>query len=377
MPAALNDRSTIIGDHMHDKPTTTSAPPNPEPAGPLGRIFRRWQAILRADPAGPIAADPASVGLFALASRTARTCSTVLITGPSGAGKEVMARHIHAASPRAAGPFVALNCAALPEAMLEALLFGHERGAFTGAQAAAPGLFRAASGGTLFLDEAGELPLALQSKLLRAVEQREVLPLGAITPVAIDVRIIAATNRDLPADVAGGRFRADLYWRLAVFPIALPTLAARPLDILPLVAALLVRGGATDVQLSEAALAALQQHCWPGNVRELANVLERARILADGAPIDIGHIRFDSPHSAPEPRSSSAADSLPATLRIREADAIRTALAESGGRKAAAARRLGISERTLRYKLAAMAGRSRPAITGRLVTPLLPGMLLQ
>ncbi len=340
---------------MHNK-TNMAEAPSP---GPLSSTFRHWQSA-QAQP-GPIAADPATASLFALAARAAGTETTILITGPSGTGKEVMARHIHASSRRASGPFVALNCAALPEAMLEALLFGHERGAFTGALTDAPGLFRTASGGTLFLDELGELPLALQSKLLRAVEQREVLPLGATAPVAVDVRILAATNRDLPAEVAAGRFRADLHWRLAVFPIALPPLSARPLDILPLAAALLARLGAPAVPVTEAALTLLQSHPWPGNVRELANVLERARILAGDAPIDANHIMLDSSQGTPAPQTQAPAEPLPDTLRIHEADVIRTALAQSGGRKGAAARRLGISERTLRYKLAAMAGRARPA----------------
>lgn len=368
---------------MQDAQTIAETTPKADPAGPLGRAFRQWQSSRQANPSGPIAADPATRALFALATRAAKTSSTILITGPSGTGKEVLARHIHTQSARADRPFIALNCAALPEAMLEALLFGHERGAFTGAQGSAPGLFRAASGGTLFLDELGELPLALQSKLLRAVEQREVLPLGAIAPVAIDVRILAATNRDLPADVAAGRFRADLHWRLAVFPIALPSLAARPMDIVPLAAALLARIGEPDAQLSEAALSLLQHHAWPGNVRELANVLERARILAGDAPIDDVHIRFDSPHSLSGLHGEALSDTLaetlpetlPKTLRNREADAIRTALVQSGGRKGAAARCLGISERTLRYKLAAMAGRSRSAIAGRLAAP--AGTVLQ
>lgn len=341
--------------------------------GPLSRAFRRWQAC--GPHAGPIAADPASRALFALAARAASTNSTILITGPSGTGKEVMARHIHTSSPRAAGPFVALNCAALPEAMLEALLFGHERGAFTGAQAAAPGLFRAASGGTLLLDELGELPLALQAKLLRAIEQREVLPLGATTPVAIDVRIVAATNRDLAADVAAGRFRADLHWRLAVFPIALPPLAARPLDIVALAATILARLGAGDARLTEPALVSLLRHSWPGNVRELSNVLERARILAGDAPIDAAHILFDSPQANATAGQETPVRCLPQSLRTHEAAAIRSALAESGGRKGAAARRLGISERTLRYKLAAMSGRTRAPTRQTQGAP--AGMLLQ
>jgi two-component system response regulator FlrC len=316
--------------------------------GPLARQFAR---LLAGGEAGPVAQDPRSRALFDLARRAAQTRATVLVTGPSGAGKEVMARFLHAESPRAAHPFVALNCAALPEAMLEALLFGHERGAFTGALGAAPGLFRAADGGTLFLDELGELPLALQAKLLRAVEQGEILPLGATAPVKVDVRLVAATNRDLPAEVAAGRFRADLYWRLAVFPLALLPLAERPADILPLAAALARRMGCT-APFSQAALEKLLRHDWPGNVRELANLLERAAILAGDGPICAGHLMIEAAPQAP---------TLAACLRRSEASEVETALAQSAGRRAEAARRLGISERALRYKLAALAGRPRRA----------------
>jgi two-component system response regulator FlrC len=324
----------------------------PSPAGPLTRRLAALVAAARQeDPATqPVAADPASVALFALAARVAPTDATVLVTGPSGAGKEVVARFLHARGARGAGPFVAVNCAALPEAMLEALLFGHARGAFTGALGAAPGLFRAAHGGTLFLDELGELPLGLQAKLLRAVEQREVLPLGETVPVPVDVRLVAATNRDLSEAVAAGQFRADLYWRLSVFPLELKPLAERPGDILPLVARLL---GTAEVALSEAMLERLCAHPWPGNVRELQNLLARARILAGDAPLADAHLAIPDP--------APALAQLPGLLRRHEADALGRALAECGGRRREAARRLGISERTLRYKLAAHAGRPRGA----------------
>lgn len=317
-------------------------------------LAARFAAWMRGGVEAPVAADPQSVRLFALARRAAAGRATVLITGPTGAGKEVVARYLHAESPRRDAAFLALNCAALPEAMLESLLFGHERGAFTGAQGAAQGLFRAADGGTLFLDEIGELPLALQAKLLRAVELGEVLPLGAATPVQVDVRLLAATNRDLAADVADGRFRADLYWRLSVFPLAIPPLSERPADILPLAAFLLRQ---RDVQQVPdcAALHLLLQHDWPGNVRELGNVLERALILSDGGPIGAAHILL-------QPGTPPAASTLPSLAERQgqnEARLLRAALAASAGRRREAARRLGISERTLRYKLAALAGRPR------------------
>lgn len=319
---------------------------------------------------GMIAADPDSRAMLELADRVAASRSTVLIGGPSGAGKEVLARYIHANSRRAAAAFVAINCAALPEAMLEAMLFGHERGAYTGAAGSAPGLFRAADGGTLFLDEIGELPLALQAKLLRAVQEREVLPLGAIRPVPVDVRLVAASNRDLFAAAAEGEFREDLLWRLAVFPLTLKPLAQRREDIVPLVAALLRRHadaeGRPIPRITEQALRRLVRHDWPGNVRELDNVLQRAAILAGDGAIELDCIRIDAPpvggaaqYTAPGLAPADVEGGLTVAVKASEAAAIRTALAEVGGQRALAARRLGISERTLRYKLAALAGRPR------------------
>ncbi|MFN7176838.1 MAG: sigma 54-interacting transcriptional regulator, partial [Thermaurantiacus sp.] len=245
----------------------------------------------------PVVADPATQRVFAMATRVSGTRATVLIGGPSGTGKEVLARYVHQNSARSTGPFVAVNCAALPETMLEALLFGHERGAFTGAAGAAPGLVRAAEGGTLFLDEIAELPLPLQAKLLRVLQEREVLPLGATRPVPVDLRLIAATNRELAAEVTAGRFRDDLYWRIAVFPIQLPPLAQRPADILPLARHFLATHAeaAAPPTLQADAEAALLAHAWPGNVRELGNVIERAIILAGSGPISAGHLSLPAP----------------------------------------------------------------------------------
>ena len=300
-----------------------------------------------------VAADTAARTLFALAKRVAPHDVSVLIGGPSGSGKEVLARIVHACSGRT-GAFVAVNCAALPEAMLEALLFGHERGAFTGAGERAKGLFRAAEGGTLLLDEIGELPLGLQAKLLRVLQEREVLPLGATVPVKVDVRIIAATNRDLASEVAAGRFREDLLYRINVFPLAALPLSARPGDLLPLVASLLLRHGRDRFAWpSPEALAKLAAHPWPGNVRELENILQRALILADNGRIEAADIRFDAPPARavlpPDP------ETLGDIRREREFEAIEAALAACGGRRVATANKLGISERTLRYKLAEMA----------------------
>jgi two-component system, response regulator FlrC len=317
-------------------------------AGPLNRALAN--ALAGPVQAGPVAEAPASRALLDLARRAAVSDATILVTGPSGAGKEVMARFLHNESPRAGEPFLAVNCAALPDAMLEALLFGHERGAFTGALTAAPGLFRAAGAGTLFLDELGELPLPLQAKLLRAVEQREVLPIGATAPVPVHARLVAATNRDLAAAVEAGCFRADLYWRLSVFPLELRPLAERRGDIVPLIAHLL-RARGVEARLSDAVLARLVAHDWPGNVRELSNLLERAAILAGDGAVTDAHVQL--------PDRTACAAVLPDQLRRQEADALGRALAETGGRRSEAARRLGISERTLRYKLAAQAGRPR------------------
>ncbi len=326
------------------------------PGGQLAARFAQW---MQCAAAAPVAVDPKSQGLFDLARQAAAASATVLITGPSGAGKEVMARFLHAESPRRDRAFVALNCAALPEAMLESLLFGHARGAFTGAQEASPGLFRAADGGTLFLDELGEMPLALQAKLLRAVELGEVLPLGAVAPVRVDVRLLAATNRDLAGEIDAGRFRADLYWRLSVFPLAIPPLHERPADILPLAARLLQGHGVTEAP-AEDALRLLLHHDWPGNVRELGNVLERAVILSAGQRITARHILIDGAQPGVSQR-----ETLADSVRRSEARALKAALAESAGHRPEAARRLGISERALRYKLAALAGRPRrSAITG-------------
>ncbi|QHL91779.1 AAA domain-containing protein [Sphingomonas changnyeongensis] len=317
-------------------------------------------ALLAGD--APAAADPGSLALCALAERVAASDITVLVNGPTGTGKEVIARHIHNSSPRAAGPFIAVNCAALPEAMLEALLFGHVKGAFTGASAPAQGFFRAADGGTLLLDEIAEMPIGLQAKLLRVLQEREVVPLGATAAEPVDVRVIACANRDLPAEVAAGRFRADLYYRLSVFPLATLALSARPQDVAALTATMILRHAGQRPALpwpDAAALAALARHDWPGNVRELENVVQRALLLSAGDRIAAADIVFD-PSARPAP--AAVMDSAPAPadptlgniVRLHEVQAIRDALAQCNGNRVETARRLGISERTLRYRLARM-----------------------
>lgn len=311
----------------------------------------------------PIAADTESLALLTLAERIAASEIPVLLEGPTGTGKEVLARFVHRMSRRASGPFVAVNCAAMPEAMLEGLLFGHRKGAFTGAGEAREGLFTAADGGTLLLDEIGELPLALQAKLLRTLQEGEVLPLGATTPVKVDVRIVAATNRVLTAEVGAGRFREDLLYRLNVFPLVIPPLRERRGDIAPLAFGMLLRhagepGGPSWI--SGQALALLETHNWAGNVRELENVIRRAILLA-GKEARIGseHIVFDQTARAIEPQVTTApaptsGSSLSDVAFRSEAQAIMRALDLHGGHRGKTARSLGISERTLRYRLASM-----------------------
>lgn len=314
----------------------------------------------------PTAADPETLALFALADRVAQADITVLVNGPTGTGKEVLARYIHARSSRAAGPFIAINCAALPESMLEALLFGHQKGAFTGASSGGEGFFRAAHGGTILLDEIAEMPLPLQSKLLRVLQEREVVPIGASVPQSVDVRVVACANRELQNEVAAGRFRADLYYRLAVFPLETRPLADRPQDIPALAATMILRHGGSRATIpwpTPQAIEQLQQHDWPGNVRELENVIQRALLFAAGDVIDANHIVFDRPVTLRfEPSRpvvvpfTQSAPAEPTTLgnvvQMSEFQAIRETLAACGGSRIETARRLGISERTLRYRLA-------------------------
>ena len=317
-------------------------------------------ALVRATLAGadmPTAADPESLALFALAERVAAADITVLVNGPTGTGKEVVARAIHQGSPRRDGPFIAINCAALPETMLEALLFGHVKGAFTGASAAGEGFFRAASGGTLLLDEIAEMPIGLQAKLLRVLQEREVVPIGACQAESVDVRVIACANRDLQSEVAAGRFRADLYYRLSVFPLATKPLAERVGDIAALTATMVLRHAGNRPRVpfpTAAALAVLEGHDWPGNVRELENVIQRALLFAAGNRIEASDIVFDRPVAASLAANDETAThaTLGRVVQISEFAAIRDTLKVCNGSRIETARRLGISERTLRYRLA-------------------------
>jgi len=274
-----------------------------------------------------------------LLERVAPKESTVLLTGESGTGKELFARALHALSPRKKGPFVAVNCAAIPHTLMENELFGHEKGAFTGANRRQPGRFELAQGGTLFLDEIGELEAAVQGKVLRALEERTFERVGSGQSLRADVRLVAATNRDLEAMVEGGSFRSDLYFRLAVFPIELPPLRERTSDIPDLARHLLLRlaerHGTRPLQPTEEALELLAAPLWPGNVRELANTLERATILAEGT-------RLGGPDVEALLRPLSG---------LGEREALRQALIEAEGDKQSAAKRLGMSYRTLQRKI--------------------------
>lgn len=349
----------------------------------------------------PVAEDPASKRIFQLAAKVAGSDSTVMISGESGTGKEVLARYIHQQSPRAEQPFVAINCAAIPENMLEAILFGHEKGAFTGAVASAPGKFEQANGGTILLDEVSEMDPGLQSKLLRVLQEREVERVGGRKTISLDVRVIATTNRDLADFVREGRFREDLYYRLSVFPMRWQPLRERPLDILPMATWLLRKHcrkmKLTGVSFAADARKALTQYTWPGNVRELDNAIQRSLVLHQGNVIHADDLCLDlgtggsfdgqkavvAPSPAietgagePGPQGSEASDAVPLPreqagapengwvsveagslgddLRQQEFRIIIQTLRKEGGRRNRAAEQLGISPRTLRYKLAQM-----------------------
>lgn len=305
---------------------------------------------------------PAMAAVEALLRKVAPTPASVLLLGESGTGKEVAARWIHAHSRRATGPFVAVNCAALSETLLESDLFGHERGAFTGAAARKQGKIEGAAGGTFFLDEVGELKPELQTKLLRVLQERCFERVGGTTPILADVRWVAATNRDLTSEMREGRFREDLYHRLAVFPVHLPPLRARREDIPHLARTLLERAaqdlGREAPSLDEEALAALVRAPWPGNIRDLSNTLSRAAILAEGPTIgaaDLAAASGAAPEAPPGARAAAAAaaerESHAPTMDEAEQGAIRKALEKAGGNRKKAAEHLGIGLRTLYEKL--------------------------
>ncbi|MEP6548271.1 MAG: sigma-54 dependent transcriptional regulator [Gammaproteobacteria bacterium] len=330
------------------------------------------QLALRVVPNELVAVDPESKRLVALARKIAENDATVLITGESGTGKEVYARFIRDHSARAAAPYIAINCAAIPENMLEATLFGYEKGAFTGAQGAHAGKFEQAQGGTLLLDEISEMDLGLQAKILRVLQEREVERLGSTRTISLDVRVIATSNRDLPEQVRSGGFRADLYYRLNVMSLRLTPLRERCGDILPLAQRAVqacARGGHAALSLSGEAEAKLLRHTWPGNARELTNIVQRAAWLASGgiihaADLDTGDtattaasttnaaIAGTTAEAHPKPAAHAAQDAgLDHDLKERERELILNTLRVTGGSRKLTAERLGISPRTLRHKL--------------------------
>lgn len=354
----------------------------------------------------PIAQAPSSRQLLQLAQRVAKSESTVLIVGESGTGKEVLARYIHNHSPRSQQPFIAINCAAIPENMLEAMLFGHEKGAYTGAHSSSPGKFEQANGGTLLLDEISEMDIGLQAKLLRVLQEREVERLGGRKTIKLDVRVIATSNRDMREQVVAGKFREDLYYRLSVLPLQWAPLRDRLEDIIPLAQRILQKHAQKQhrhgVNLTVAAQQALLSYSWPGNVRELDNIMQRALILQIGSAIDAADLGLDAgniysqkpnlmeaamhfqsgqpfqsgqtlPAKAPQPARDFAQDltvphfagdnialispttynpALGTDLKQREYEIIMETLRKEGGSRKNTAERLGISARTLRYKMA-------------------------
>jgi len=331
-PVDLEELKTAILDQLgesHDKADVVSELP------PL--------------PAEIVFADPAFRRVLETAALVAPTEAPVLILGPSGSGKDVIARLICRWSRRSEGPFVAANCAGLPETLIESELFGHVKGAFTGAQTDRKGYFRAAHGGTLFLDEIGELPLHLQAKLLRVLENGEITPVGSDQPVRVDFRLIAATHRDLTEAVAEGRFREDLFYRLNVFELRVPPLHERREDILPLARHFAEQFAGRPVRFSPQAAGALLAHPWPGNVRELRNVVQRACLLARGDVVLPEHLPPQISRTV-----EGFQDSQTGRLDLVERAAILATLEECGGNRTLAARKLGISRRTLIYKLRAI-----------------------
>ncbi len=309
----------------------------------------------------PVVADVRSIELLNLAKKVASTDASVMVLGPSGSGKEVLAQYVHYHSARADQPFVAINCAAIPENMLEATLFGYEKGAFTGAIQACPGKFEQAQGGTILLDEITEMDLGLQAKILRVLQEREVERLAGRKTIKLDVRVIATSNRSLKEAVAEGVFREDLYYRLNVFPLTWLPLAQRPDDIVPLAKHLVERlcqkSGDAIPEFTAAARNKLNTYEWPGNVRELDNVIQRALILHSDHIIDASDLlieNFDAPTLIDTPEFDKCEDRLGNELKMQEHQIILDTLQACHGSRKAVAERLGISPRTLRYKIARM-----------------------
>ena len=323
-------------------------------------MVSRMEPLRNARASDVIMADPETAKVYALAQKVASNDASILISGESGCGKEVLAQYLHSHSTRVDQPFVAVNCAAIPENMLESMLFGYEKGAYTGAHQARAGKFEQANGGTILLDEVSEMPLALQAKLLRVLQERELERLGGDKVIDLDVRVIATTNRNLVEEVSEGRFREDLYYRLNVFPLHLAPLRERRADILPLAELFLSKYQPADrpLKLDIAAAEKIRRATWQGNVRELENCIQRAAILCqpDGL-VREEDVVMTAPLPSVEPAQAEAQVEDPQArldgdLKQREHELICEALEASGGKKKEAAERLGISPRTLRYKLA-------------------------
>ena len=323
-----------------------------DPHSLLAHVRRYLLTVSDEDESEIVAEDPRTLTLLSLAKKVAATSATVMLTGESGSGKEVLARFIHRHSPRASRPFVAINCAAIPENLLESTLFGYEKGSFTGASQAQAGKFEQANGGTLLLDEISEMPLGLQAKLLRVLQEREVERIGGSKPIKLDVRLIATSNRDMPAYVQEGRFREDLYYRLNVFPLEILPLRERLQDIVPLAQRILDRSAQPRCVLTQSAMHSLEQYTWPGNIRELENVIQRAMILAVGS-IEAVHLNLprSSARDTFRGEAQREGDSPLRDIKSLERDHILQTLAAVNGSRKLAVQKLGISERTLRYKL--------------------------
>ncbi|MGV6850940.1 MAG: sigma-54 interaction domain-containing protein [bacterium] len=317
------------------------------------KFIQRIEALLETDTenkTGLIAEDTAMKATLALAARVANSEASVLISGESGTGKEVLARYIHENSSRHKGPMVAINCAAIPENMLEAVLFGHEKGAFTGAIESRAGKFEQANGGTILLDEISEMPLSLQAKLLRVLQEKEVERIGGKKTMSLDVRVLATTNKNLREAVTAKEFREDLYFRLNVFPVHLPPLRERPDDIVPLAKQFILRHGQVGQprSIDRSAQQVLLEHSWAGNVRELENVIQRALIVANGKQIELNDLMFDDQPSKVQEEGGSK---LGQEMWGHESAMILETLRTCAGSRKKTAEKLGISPRTLRYKL--------------------------